>query len=103
MSMTRIQYLLSKLAEEAAELSVIAQKTQQFGVNEYYAKMQPIASNIERVQDEFNDVLAVVEAINTELGADAIERNPGHILRKLDKIEHYYRYSQQCGQTEVKK
>lgn len=100
--MDRLQYLFSKLGEEAAELGQIALKGQQFGPDEYYAKLQPQRSNMERMHGEFNDVLAVIEVINNELEPEGthIVRDQALIDAKKKKIEKYFRYSQECGMTD---
>ena len=52
--MNRLQYLLTKLAEEANEVGQIALKTQQFGVDEGMPG-QPF-TNAERTHQELNDL-----------------------------------------------
>lgn len=96
MAMTRIQYLLNRLAGEAAELSHIALKTQEFGVHEVYQK----DSNITRVNFEFNDVLAVVAEINLELGYSAVAIDAKLIYAKRQKIAKYHQFSIDQGMTE---
>lgn len=95
--MTRIQYLLSKLAEEAAEVAQIALKAQIFGLHERYLD-DP--TNIERVTLEINDMLAIIEMINEEAG-NVISVNEDHVAEKIAKVEHYMEYSRQQGLLEA--
>lgn len=96
--MNRIQYLLTKLAEESAEIAQIALKSQQFGVHEICPDLPE--SNIERVNKEFNDLLGVVAMINMELGYEALAPVDQFIENKILKVEKYYQYSIDCGQIE---
>ena len=95
--MNRIQYLLTKLAEEASEIAQIALKSQQFGVHEICPDLPE--SNIERVNKEFNDLLGVVAMINMELGYEALSPVDNFIESKIYKVEKYYQYSIECGQV----
>ena len=65
--MNSVQYFLGKAMEEASELIQILAKTQAFGADEFYAKDPDKRSNIQRVNDEFNDLLATIERLNYEL------------------------------------
>lgn len=94
--MNRFQYLLSKLAEEAAEIAQIALKTQQFGQDEVYECL----SNIERVNVEFNDLLAVVELLNKEFDTLLIA-NRCLMDKKQDKIWYYHGHSVKQGMTQI--
>lgn len=92
--MNRLQYLLNKLAEEAAEVGQIALKTSQFGMDECLAN-QPY-DNRARIHQELDDLMAIVELLNNEFNFEYV----GNIARrkvKKDKVEHYYQYSVQLG------
>lgn len=100
MAMTKMQYLLSKLAEECSELAQIALKAQQFGMDEFYAKMVPKIDNKGRMKKEFNDVMATINQINKELDMNFLMPENDLIYSKIKKIDKYLSYSQLCGQTE---
>lgn len=95
--MTRMQYLLSKLAEEASEVAQAAIKAQIFGVHERYVA-EP--TNIERVSIEFNDMLSIIDMINEEIGGLCITVNPQQIENKKTKVEHYMEFSRSLGLLE---
>ncbi len=61
--MNRLQYLLTKLAEEAAEIAQISLKTQQFGLDERY---NDGLSNKERCHQELDDLNGVIQLLNDE-------------------------------------
>lgn len=86
--MDRIQYLLSKIAEEAAEVAQMAAKTQQFGLQERY---QNGPTNAERLRAELSDLQTVVGMLTQEtghsFGVTCAQVNPD----KVDKVDHYYR------------
>jgi hypothetical protein len=90
--MTRLQYLLVKLAEEASEVGQISLKTAQFGLDETYTDL----SNKDRVHAELNDLLAIVELLNKEYNFNFIP-NPEAHTRKVEKMEYYYNYSKKLG------
>lgn len=95
--MDREQYLLGKLAEEASEISQIALKTQQFGMDEVYEE----ASNKERCHEELNDLLSIVKMLNVECNFDYRQPNINLdvYLKKVDKVNKYYNYSKELGRV----
>ena len=95
--MNREQYLLTKLGEEATEIAQIALKTQQFGKGEKYHKHD--LNNEERINVEFNDLLAIVDLLNQEFGYD-LKPIPSFKIAKQAKIEQYYEYSKDLGMVE---
>ena len=99
--MNRLQYLLTKLAEEATEIGQIALKTQQFSLDEICPNLP--YSNKERCHQEVNDLLAIVEMLNREFNFGYIP-DDGEIAAKINKVNKYYNYSIDCGmvQEEIK-
>lgn len=98
--MTNEQYLLGKLAEEASELAQIAIKAQQFGLDEVFGGQEVPLSNKDRVQAEFNDVLGIVEMLNSECGS-SIEQDKGAWEKKRLKVSHYRSYAQSLGNVNL--
>lgn len=101
--MTEIQYLLGKLAEEASELAQIALKTQQFGLNEQCPGLE--FTNLQRIEQEFNDVLGVIKMIYLLIDKDGladgnIYENKELIIAKISKVNKYMEYSKQLGMVE---
>lgn len=98
--MTNQQYLLGKLAEEAAELAQIAIKAQKFGLDEVFGGQSgtPL-SNVHRIQAEFNDVLGVVQRLNDECDAD-IRQIPEDWENKKRKVSKWRDYARELGLTE---
>lgn len=86
--MNRITYLLSKVAEEAAEVAQMAAKTQQFGMDERY-RQGP--SNAERLRAELTDLLTVFGMLSVETGFDFGVAVRQMSAEKADKVDHYYR------------
>ena len=100
--LTRYQYLLTKLAEEASEVAQIALKTQQFGADETCPGMN--LTNTQRVHEELIDLLAIVGMLNKEFNFEfnlTIEDSLlDSIIAKQEKVNKYYRYSQDCNMVE---
>lgn len=86
--MTREQFLLCKLAEEAAELAKEAMKTQQFGMLSSHPKYT--GTNANRISEELNDLLAVIDMMNEECEDFFWTPDEEAIERKVEKIEKYY-------------
>lgn len=80
------QYLLSKLAEEAAELAQIAMKAQQFGLDSTHPTTG--YTNLQLIELEFNDILGVLRLMEEE-GIGEVNPNPLLIRAKTDKILRY--------------
>lgn len=95
--MTHEQWLLNKLAEEASEVAQIALKTAQFGMTERHPNM--VRNNKERVHQELNDLLAVVDELNSWYG---FEFSPDHKAKiaKIQKMNEFLGYSIQLGKVE---
>lgn len=97
--MDRLQLLLGKLAEEAAEVGKIALKTQQFGLDESHPEQK--LTNKERTHQELNNLLAIVEMLNEQFDFGfTIDRE--HILNKKLKVNKYAKYSEELGQLKNK-
>lgn len=101
--MTLVQYLLIKIAEEAAEVAQIALKAAHFGLTE----IQPgrAETNAERVYGELNDLLAMVhklgEVSNGEFWFDIGTPDHMAIAAKLEKVGQFLAYSQSLGLVEA--
>ena len=101
--LTRYQYLLTKLAEEASEIAQIALKTQQFGADEVCPGQEH--TNTERIHKELIDLLAIVCMLNEEFNFgfnyfNVIKEAAYKIEAKQNKVDKYYQYSQDCGMVE---
>ena len=94
--MNRLQFLLTKLAEEASEVAQIALKTQQFGLDEVYQ----VDSNKTRCHAEINDLLAVVYMLNAEFDF-GFTPNEQSIIDKAEKVNKYYQYSVDLGMVDA--
>lgn len=95
--MNRLQYLLTKLAEEASEISQIALKTQQFGLYEMCQGLN--STNEQRIHQEINDLLAIVDMLNKEYDF-GFEPDETSLKEKTAKVNKYWRYSKDLGMTE---
>lgn len=97
--MNRIEHILARIAEECDETSQRALKALVFGLTEIQPN-QP-EDNIQRLNREFNDLLAVVELLNDELRAQGIKNRIGPvawmIADKREKFEKYLKHSEACG------
>lgn len=94
--MNRCQLLLAKLAEEGSEISQIALKTQQFGMDEI-CPGQPL-TNAQRIHLELDDLMAAIQMLNDEYGLMYLP-NKERISAKIDKVNRYAQYSIQLGEV----
>ena len=86
------QYLLTILAEECAEVAQRASKAIRFGLEDPAGTQSGFPSNKERLLEELNDLLAVVELL---FGEDYIDRDKQKL--KQQKIEKYTQLSKKLG------
>lgn len=99
--LTRYQYLLTKLAEEASEVAQIALKTQQFGADEVYPAQS--LTNTQRIHQELIDLLAIVGMLNKEFDFKFelnTEKQFQKMINKQEKVNKYYQYSARLGLVE---
>jgi hypothetical protein len=92
--MNRLQYLLSKLAEEASEVAQISLKTSQFGLED--VKPGQDSSNRMRMFDELNDLNGIIRMLNMEFGFGYAPELAA-MEEKEAKVNRYYNYSYDSG------
>lgn len=98
--MTRVQYLLVKIAEEAAEVAQRATKAARFGLGEVQPG-QPL-DNAERLRGELLDLGAAILMLERVVGADLCTEPTVEAMReRVERIEKYLAYSVECGQVMV--
>jgi hypothetical protein len=89
----RTQYLLTKLAEEASEITKDALKAAQFGPFEEYEGV----SNITRLQEELFDLLVVIQVLKENKVFLSTSLDPEYVDYKREKIKHYENYARTLG------
>lgn len=92
--MNKFQLLLTKLAEEASEVSKEALKIQQFGL--YSTCPYDSVSNIDKIHKELNDLTAVIEILNDEFNLGYIPDRRAIDDKKI-KINLYAIKSNEIG------
>ena len=99
--MKKVEYLLTCLAEECAEVQQIISKAQRFGLDNHHPKRTE--TNLEELKKE----LAHIDAVRHLLEYDAHVPVVGNaIMTMTDKIESVRRYmdvSRDCGILEADK
>jgi NTP pyrophosphatase (non-canonical NTP hydrolase) len=94
--MNRIEHLLTIATEECAEVQQAATKALRFGLEEGKdCSAFEHGSNVERLRYELNDLIAVVEMLESE----GLNLSPDYESRKAkkEKVERYLLYSKECG------
>lgn len=92
--MNKTDHLLVILSEECSELAVQISKALRFGLHE---QRDLPTSNRERIQAEYNDLIAVVELLNQHDGSIDLRRDDARIAAKKRKVKRYLQYSDQLG------
>lgn len=95
--MNRTDHLLVILSEECSELAVQISKALRFGLDE---QRDLPTSNRERIQAEYNDLLAVVEMLNWHDASMALYRDEQRINAKKLKVSKYLEYSRELGRID---
>ena len=93
--MNNEQYLLEKLGEECVEVSLIASKAKQFGLESNNNGLLP-RTNKEEIHRELDDVMAQIEMLNEETDFNYTP-NREAINAKKEKMKHYRNISIQLG------
>lgn len=95
--MSKDQYLLTKIAEEASEVAQIALKTQQFGPYEQCPDLPD--NNLTRLKKEMVDLAVRYVNYLDHIGEN--EDFPEEWVERVEqKADHYYKYSQSLGMVE---
>jgi NTP pyrophosphatase (non-canonical NTP hydrolase) len=81
----RTEHLLACLAEESGEVTQLVGKCLRFGISDHHPKTGNIP-NIELLQREYNDLLAVAETLG-------LYRDPALIAAKQERIRRYMDYA----------
>lgn len=93
--MTKIEHLLTCLAEECMETAQRASKAIRFGINEIQSG-QPL-DNSDRIVLELNDILAVAELLAEENAITSEFRIQKFIDGKKEKLRSWMAYSEKMG------
>jgi len=98
--LNREQYILIKIAEEAAEVIQDINKTLIFGLNEKYHKSE--FTNRERIVNEITDMFALINLAHEEkiLPLPEFPVTEAAVISKQEKFEKYFKYSQELGVVE---
>lgn len=89
--MTKTEYLLTVLAEECAEVQKVACKALRFGLDDINPATKK--TNLEELQHEVNDLLAVLRLLEIEEDEKAQQQ-------KVAKLAYWMRYSETRGKLE---
>lgn len=95
--MNRLEHLLTILGEECSELAQETAKALRFGIHE---QRDLPTSNHDRMQKEYNDILAVIIMLNNEKADIDLYFDPVLTMRKKEKVEKYLLYSKELGTLE---
>jgi len=100
MALTWKQYVLTKLAEECAEVAQRALKQQQFGKDE--SQPGQTETNADRLRYEINDLKSIVILLEDlgEIEHTSTAQFSEHFNRKVEKLLKYSGYSRQLGFVE---
>lgn len=94
--MNRVEHLLTILTEECAEIAQRATKAQRFGLLE--VEPGQTANNCARINEEVNDLFAVLEMLHREPGGFGImTADIKLIMAKKEKVEKFLEYSRSIG------
>lgn len=100
--MTRKEHLLICLAEECAEVQKEVTKILRFGLKDkpFIAGGIDHEPNDVRLENELNDVMAVVDMLRTE--GIRVWFSSEKAQAKKDKVEKYMKYAHEKGTLEIK-
>ena len=96
--LSKEQLFFIKLAEECSEVSKVALKIAQFGVDNCHPETG--ANNWDRLKEELDDLFSVVMCLATEFNYIYLPPTPAVIRRKKEKIDKYAKISHNLGYVE---
>lgn len=96
--MNTLQHHLLKLSEECNEIGKLCSKSMLFGLDS--VNPETGQQNIEALHDELNDLLAVIELLNTEYNFN-FSKDDRKISNKIIKMNSYMRIAQQLGNVRI--
>jgi NTP pyrophosphatase (non-canonical NTP hydrolase) len=92
--MNRKEHLLTILAEECMEIGKECTKALRFGINDHHPTQT--GTNAQKINDEFNDLVAVIDMLNNEGHLD-VNVDLEKIEKKKERVEKYLLYSKEHG------
>ena len=99
--MTKLEYLLVCLAEEAAEIIKPAMKAARFGLGNHLPN-QPELTNAQSISDELHDIMAIISLINNvQAGTDRATLIPTQLdyQKMTDKMLKVNKHMEDIGIT----
>lgn len=93
--MDRREYLLTCLAEEAAEVVQACSKALRFGLEDVHPEKHISARTV--IVAELNDMAAVIEMLIDDGAFTGPLNNRAAMDAKIAKVEKFMGYSRECG------
>jgi hypothetical protein len=93
--MTRVEHLLSIVAEECAEIAQRCSKALRFGLREVQPGQD--LSNAQRIALEYKDLVSAMILLSREEPLIMPDISPATLEIKRQKIEEFLLYSETCG------
>lgn len=94
--MNEMQYYLTKMAEEASEVTKIALKTSQFGMDSACPVEPEANTNRQLLHKELDDLFATIRVLNEQHGL-GYELSQVGVQCKVEKMKHYIGVSASLG------
>ena len=94
---TRLGHIIGCVTEEAGEVSQAIGKIVRFGLHDHKEHDGP--SNLEKLQNEVHDLVAVYQMLCKELG-EPTYFNTSKLMAKEERVEHYMEYAKSIGQLD---
>lgn len=95
--MNKEEYILTCLIEECSEIQKCATKALRFGLNDKDPRKKDSLTNKEKLIDEINDCLAILDLLTDENILPKNLVNSEKIQGKLDRIIAFASYSRKLG------
>lgn len=92
--MNRKEHLLTILSEECMEIAKEVSKGLRFGLEDHHPSQT--GTNAQKINDEFNDLMAVIEMLNDE-GYLKVKLDGNKMNTKKERVEKYLLYSKEHG------
>ena len=94
--MNKQEHLLTIFQEELLEVAKELSKIKRFGVHGMELNSQSALTNLQKLEQEWNDLLAVLEMIEEE-GIFFLYRDDNKIAKKKEKVREFLEHSRMVG------
>ena len=98
--LTSVEYLLTCLSEECAEIQQLCSKSIRFGLDSHHPSDPEQVQNIQKLKLEINDLYSVIAGLEGYGLWDGNVECKDLMQKKIAKVDHYMKVSRELGKLQ---